>query len=290
MTDAAPLPLPPVWPRSVDEVGEHDGSDRLSLHLHDLSPTATQGAKKKAIAEACARLPGLTGVRALKLWTHVTPPLFEAACRMPQLEALVIKWSNLRDLAPIRALPRLRYLWIGSSTRIESIEPLAGLATLEWLELENFKAISDFSPLVALRSLHTLAVTGSLWTRQDVGSLEPFARMTSLRSLMVDTSRVRSLRPLAALSQLETLGIGGRLPMAEYAWLAGRLRDTQCRWFHPWLDVAGSGIGRCSTCGNDSMVMLTGKGAPIVCRLCAAGAVARHEAAFEAVRSAAAVE
>src|SRR5689334_11085561 len=121
MSDATPLPLPPAWPRSVDEVADHDGGDRLTLKLHDLSAEATPARKKKAIAEACAQLPRLTGVRALRLWTHVTPPLFEAACAMPRLEALVVKWSNLRDLAPIRALSHLRYLFIGSSTRIESI-------------------------------------------------------------------------------------------------------------------------------------------------------------------------
>jgi hypothetical protein len=276
------------WPRAIDRPAAYDGGERLVVTLPLDAVSSSQ--RTKAIAAWAEALPTLSAVRWLRLSTQVTPPLFEAACRMPQLECFSIKWSNLRDLAPLRQLGQLRQLFIGSSTRVESIAPIADLASLEWLELENFKKIDDFAPLERLTALRTLAVTGDMWTRQDVGSLEPFGRMTWLRHLVVDTAKVTSLHPLAPLVQLETLGLGGRLPMAEYAWLAAKLPHTRCQWFRPWLDLAGGGFSRCAKCGGSAMAMLTGKGAPTVCRACDAAAVARHEAAFEAVRQAALAE
>lgn len=271
------------WPRSIVDPSDYDGNDKLRLSF-DLG-AVDEAQKKRVIAQWCKVLPTLSALRWLSLWSHVTPPQFEAACRLPALECLQVKWSNVRRLDSIEALQSLRYLHIGSSTKIESIAPLAALQKLRLLEIENFKLIADFSPLLQLTGLESLVVTGSLWTRQDVGSLDAFARMTWLKHLAIDTTRVTSLRPLAALTGLETLDLGGRLPMAEYAWLSAKLPGTDCRWFRPWLDLAGSGIGRCATCGNDSKVMLTGKGAPVLCSGCDQAKLAKHAAAFEAERS-----
>lgn len=271
------------WPRPIVDPAEHDGGDKLRLSF-DLGAVA-EADKKRVVAHWCKVLPTLSALRWLSLWSHVTPPQFEAACRLPALECLQIKWSNVRRLDAIEALAFLRYLHIGSSTKIESIAPLASLRQLRLLEIENFTLIADFSPLEQLTTLESLVVTGSMWTRQDVGSLDTFARMSWLKHLAIDTTRVSSLRPLAALTGLKTLDLGGRLPMAEYAWLSAKLPDTDCRWFHPWLDLAGSGIGRCTSCGQDSKVMLTGKGAPVLCARCDQAKLARHAEAFDAVRS-----
>lgn len=123
-----------------------------------------------------------------------------------------------------------------------------------------------------------------MWTRQKVGSLEPFARMTWLESLALDTTNIDSLRPLASLTNLKSLDLGGRLPMQEYAWLAAKLPDTEFRWFAPYLDLAPSGIDRCKKCGKESMAMLTGRGAGTICRFCDEKKVQRHEAAFNTAR------
>lgn len=208
---------------------------------------------------------------------------------MPNLEGLEIKWSNLKNLDPIRNLQNLQYLFIGSSTKVESIEPLAALSELKVLDLENFKLISDFSPLLALPGLASLAVTGSMWSKQDVGALEPFGRMTWLRSLHIDTSHLDSIRLLANLKQLEVLGIGGRLPMEEYAWLSGKLPRTQCERFSPYADVTTLGFA-CKKCKDRTMVMLTGKGTKLLCRTCDKEKVEKHVAAFNAIKERAAAE
>ncbi len=277
-----------TWPRGIARPEDYTGGDDLVLSW-DLG--AVPDAEKKRIIKAwCARLPELTKLRRLILWSQVTPPVFEAACQLRGLESLQIKWSNLTSLAPITALSQLRHLWIGSSTRVAAIEPLAGLSALRFLNLENFKLIQDFSPLEKLTSLETLWVTGSMWTRQNVGSLEPFARMHWLRSLALDTKYVKSLRPLAALTGLESLDVGGKLPLEEYAWLAARLPHTECRRFAPWLDVAGRGFDACERCKQDAKVLATGRGGGLLCRHCDADKLRKRAEVFEAAKRAAAQE
>lgn len=274
------------WPKVARDPDQADGSDALRISW-DLG-AVEEADKKRIIRDWCARLPAMQHLRRLSLWSQVTPPVFQAICALSQLESLQIKWSNLKDLGAISRLGRLRHLYIGSSTRVASIEPLRALTELRLLEIENFKLIRDFSPLEALTRLESLSVSGSMWTRQDVGSLEPFARMTWLRALALDTAHLESVRPLAALQQLEVLGLGGRLPMEEYAWLAAKLPNTNCRWFSAFLDVSGSGFLPCTTCGQDAWVMCTGRGKPRLCRHCDAPRLARHVAAFDAAKQAAA--
>lgn len=111
--------------------------------------------------------------------------------------------------------------------------------------------------------------------------------MTWLSSLAIDTSSVTSLRALSKLTGLKELNVGGKLPFEEYAWLAAKLPNTQCRWFMPYCELAGSGYSHCKTCQQDSMVMLTGKGKPVLCKHCDAVKVDKHAAAFNTVRAAA---
>lgn len=276
------------WPRGVARPEDYIGGDAL-MASWDLG-AVPEAEKKRIIKTWCTKLPELQQLRRLSLWSQVTPPVFEAACKIHGLEALQIKWSNLVSLEPIIALGELRHLWIGSSTRIQSIEPLTTLTKLTFLSIENFKLIHDFSPLEKLTSLEVLCVTGSMWTRQNVGSLEPFARMRWLRSLALDTKYVASIRPLAALKQLEFLDLGGKLPLQEYAWLAAKLPHTECRWFAPYLDVAGRGFGPCLRCKHDSKVIGTGRGGTVMCRHCDADKLQKRIDAFEAAKRASAEE
>lgn len=276
------------WPKTIIYPVEYDGGEALSLSW-DLG-SVDEAEKKKVIRAWVTKLPTLQHLRRLRLWTHVTQPVFDAACTLVGLEVLQVKWSNIQNLDAIARLQHLRALAIGSSTRMKSIEPLALLPSLQLLEIENFKSISDFSPLTKLKALEHLTVAGSMWSRQAIASLEPLAAMTWLTSLGIDTSSVTSLRPLAALTGLKELSVGGRLPFEEYAWLAAKLPHTGCRWFAPYYELAGSGYSHCKSCKQDSMIMLTGKGKPVLCKHCDAAKVDKHAAAFNAARVAAQTE
>ena len=136
---------------------------------------------------------------------------------MPDLESLFIKWSSIQDLAPLTELERLTALYVGSSTRVESIEVLGRMTSLRWLSLENLKRIDDLSPLARLTGLEGLIVQGSMWTTQRVKTLQPLASLQGLRYLGLANLRAgdNTLSPLFALSKLEYVSAARWWPDGE---------------------------------------------------------------------------
>jgi hypothetical protein len=271
------------WPPSIDHPGEYEGGEAAVIGWESVDGRE----RKKAIAAWIDALPTMQAVRRLNIWAKVPQEVFDAACAISGLEVLVIKWSNITRLDAVSRLSRLQSLYLGSATQVESIESLAQLASLRWLELGQLKRVQDFSPLVRLTGLRKLGITGSIWGRQGISSLDPFAAMTWLEALWLDTSSVDSVRPLEALTQLRELGLGGRLPFEEYARLSAKLPDTQCFRFVPYIDAARMlGPTSCKKCKGPK-VMLTGRGQPVLCLTCDKARIDRHVAQWEAIRAAA---
>jgi len=159
------------------------------------------------VREWCKVLPTLSRVRTLWLTTRVPQVLFDAACRMPNLEDLWIKWSGLTNIEAIQGLSRLQYFHLGSSTGLRSIHPLAELTQLRWLGLENLRRIRTIDPVGALAQLEGLTLQGSMWSNWRVRSLMPLGSLLGLRYLALAGLRAedRTLAPLFALRSLETL-------------------------------------------------------------------------------------
>jgi hypothetical protein len=124
---------------------------------------------------------------------------------VPNLEGLWIKWSSLTEIGSIVNAVNLKFLHIGSSPRITTIEPLRRLKNLIWLELENIKRISDFSVIGYMRQLQGLQIGGSMWGTQIVDSLAPLGQLRELRHLSIENLKAkdRTLKPLFSLSTLE---------------------------------------------------------------------------------------
>ena len=265
------------WPRVVTYSSEYGGGERLSFGF-DLG-AVPENEKKLVFKQWCTILSSAPQkLRWLKIWSHTTQPLFDAACQNEHLECLMIKWGNIKQLDAIKNLKNLKYLYIGSSTKIESIESLTELTQLKYLHIENFKLINDFTPFSKMHSLESLSITGSMWGFQKIDSLEFLSKMTWLKSLAIDTHNIQSLRPLADLKNLKELYLGGRLPVEEYARLSVQLPNTYCQWFTPYLDLADSGIGLCKKCKKQTMAMLSGgRGTKTVCRRCDAEKLKNHE-------------
>ncbi|SMC29111.1 hypothetical protein SAMN02745857_03610 [Andreprevotia lacus DSM 23236] len=273
------------WPRAILHPDDYDGSDRLVLEW-DFGANSDQE-RKAVIKTWCARLPGLTQLRWLSVWSRTAPPLFEALCELPQLECLQIKYSTVQQLGPISRLQRLRYLDIGTSGKVEAIAPLATLAQLRHLKLTEFKQIRDYTPLAELSELESLWLACEMYSADAPGSLQAFTRLEKLRELLLDVSHVDSLLPLAALPQLAELTLNNIRPMADYAELAALLPKVQCRWLHPYwryVDWGNGELGLCKRCQQKTMVMLTGKGSGRdLCSHCQADKLAQHVAKFDAV-------
>ena len=137
------------WPPdSVQEPGEVRSDGRLNVWCTQTHRSANE--QRKLVAIWCDTLPALKGVRHLWLCSRVPQKLFDAACRVPNLESLYIKWSGINNLNALENAHALRYLHIGSSTGVESIEPLGSLKYLNWLGLESFTRIRCLDPLMDL--------------------------------------------------------------------------------------------------------------------------------------------
>ena len=159
----------------------------------------------KLVRKWCERLPRLEALELVWFCSRVTQELFDAACHIPNLRGLYVKWSSIKRLDALSHCRQLRFLRLGSSPAIESIEPLSKLANLVWLEIENFKRIHDLAPLAELRQLVGLTVEGSMWSTQIVDSLAPIGRLSRLRYLNLANlrSKDKTLKPLYSLENLE---------------------------------------------------------------------------------------
>src|ERR1035437_1163840 len=190
-------------PRSIQDPEDYDGLQTLNVVCTQTNLPPREQAK--LVKRWCEVLP--TFARLEFLWFHSKVPqaLFDAACKVPHLQGLWVKWSSITSIASIVHSVNLRFLHLGSSPQLSSIEHLRALKNLIWLELENIKRISDLTLIGELRHLQGLAVEGSMWTTQVVDSLAPVTLLRCLRHLALANLKAKdkTLSPLSSLSSLE---------------------------------------------------------------------------------------
>jgi len=274
-------------PPSHQDPADFDGGERLSLACTQTNASASQ--QKKWVAAWCEKLPSCDSVKTLWFQTKVTQALFEAACQMPHLESLYIKWGALRSLEPLLQLKQLRHLHLGSAPSAEPIAVLSQLTTLVDLEIENNPGVSDLRFLEPLTALESLSISGqrNSLKKVKIKSLAPLARLKQLKRLMLTTLILEepSLDALTDLPKLKYLLLSNQFEMAEIARLAALLPEVDCDLFAPVSEVY-QGI-LCKTCKQSTtMVMLTGKGKPWRCLNCQPAQIEAHRSQFFALRDA----
>ena len=190
-------------PKAIRYPEEYSGGPNLNVVCTQTDLPAAE--QRTLVKKWCQILPTLRDVEFL--WFHSKTPqhIFDAACEMPCLEGLWIKWSGINTLDGLGRLSRLRYFRLGSSPQVTSITPLRNMSLLLWLELENIKRIADLHPLGGLANLQGLVIEGSIWSTQVVETLSPLSQLTGLRHLGLANLRARdkSLSPLYSLRCLE---------------------------------------------------------------------------------------
>ena len=275
-------------PAAVRLPAEYDGGERLSLSITQLDLSA---AKQKALVrEWCELLPTLVGVRTLWFHSRVSQPMFEAACAVPGLEGLYVKWSGITSLRPLAGHPTLTHFHLGGAPSATGLDALASVPGLVDLELCNVAAAGDLDFVRGMARLRALQLTGDSNSIKalKIRSLAPLRALRSVERLTVTCARVEdaSLAPLADLPALRHLALANQFPMAEVARLAGRRPDIACDLYEPtrgpvqWL--------ACKRCHARTMVGLTGKGKAWLCLACDAGRIDRHCREFAAIAAAAA--
>jgi hypothetical protein len=277
-------------PKAVRLPSEYDGGERLSLSITQLDLAA---AKQKALVrEWCAVLPTLSGVRTLWFHSRVSQEMFEAACAMPGLQGLYVKWSGIATLAPIAGHPTLTHFHLGGAPSATGLEALASVRHLVDLELWNVAAAGDLGFVEGMTGLKALELSGDGNSPKalKIASLAPLRALRSLERLTLSCMRLAdgSLAPLADLPALKILRLANQLPMEAIAWLGGRRPDIACDLFTPSFGPVS--WHACKACGRKSMHGLTGKGKPWLCEHCDADRLEKHRRDFAALVAAAAAE
>ena len=212
-----------AWPpEHITYFEDFKPSETLSLNITQLDDVSSYR-QNKIIDRWCHELPGLGGVRYLWFVSRVNQKMFDAACRVPDLEGLFIKWSGIKDIDSLRLSGRLRHLHLGSSSQLESIDVLGGLNRLVTLNLQQLNRISDFSVISKLTPLAGLGLDGGMWTAQKIDTLMPLTGLHNLRYLTLLNTRVKdkSFDPLLKLTGLVRFESSWNYPESEFEKLKG---------------------------------------------------------------------
>ncbi len=203
-----------------------------------------------------------------------------ASCE--SLTDLFIEGLRVGDLSPLARALKLETLSVETAPKIKSLDWVGDFGHVKRLGVTHFRSVSSLGPLGGLTQLQGLAVAGSIWTRMTVESLSPLSNLTALSFLHLTNLKPldTSLEPLQKLTALEELECANFYPMEEFAKLAAALRHTRCAWFDPYVRLPNIA---CKKCGQNELVVLTGKGASTLCRACDQRRVRKHEDAFWAI-------
>lgn len=214
-------------PESISYPGDYSGDENLNIVCTQLSISEYQ--QKKLVKEWTNTLPTLENVRYLWFRSRVNQSLFEAACSMPSLEGLFIKWSGVKNIESLKKLNNLKYLHVGSSAQVTSINVLGNLTKLLVLEIENFKRITKLEPIGNLINLEGLGVSGDIWTTQNVESLSPLISLKNLRYLFLDNLKTPNMRlkSILHLKSLVNLKTSYWWPKSDYSLLRNNLPELK---------------------------------------------------------------
>lgn len=197
-------------PKSVVEVSEYDGEDKLIINCTQLDENYSAKDKKRILQEWCSfLLENPDAFTELMFCTRMPQNLFDAVCTQRKLKKLHIKWGVYPDISKLENLQELEYLHIGSGRSVSSLEPISKLEKLVALSIENFQQIDDYTPLAHLKHLESLALEGDFAAPKilKVQSLEFLRHMIQLRFFSFLTAKVidKDYSPILELNNLEHL-------------------------------------------------------------------------------------
>ena len=203
-------------PYQITYFKDYKPSETLVLEITQLNVSSYH--QNKIIDEWCDKLPYLEEVKQLWFVSRVNQKMFDAACRIPSLEGLFIKWSGIKNIEALRIPKKLHHLHLGSSSQVESIAVLGELESLVTLDLEQLNRISNFSILSKLTALEGLGIDGSVWTAQKIDTLKPLSNLHNLKYLTLTNTRVqdKSFDPLLGLTELVRFNSSWNYPEAEF--------------------------------------------------------------------------
>ena len=171
-------------PKSVVEVSEYDGEDKLIINCTQLDGDYSAKDKKRILQEWCSFFVEYPDAfTELMFCTRMPQNLFDAVCAQRRLKRLHIKW--------------------GVYPNISKLENLVALS------IENFQQIDNYAPLANLKHLESLALEGDFAAPKilKVQSLGFLHHMKQMRFFSFLTAKVidKDYSPILELNNLEHL-------------------------------------------------------------------------------------
>lgn len=167
------------------EVKEYKGQDKLCIACTQLDSYGYSKQESKRILNEWIDFlrTNTKSFKALHFNSNVPQSLFDAACCQENLEELRFKWGAYSDLSELENLKKLKFLYVGSGSRVKDISILANMRSLIVLFDANFKLIEDYSQLATLEKLEQLVISGPTLGRTPMKDLEFLREMQSLISV-----------------------------------------------------------------------------------------------------------
>ncbi len=169
------------------------------------------------------------------------------------LKIYEIRCTDISSLGSLHSLEKLDLDW---NTKIETLWDMSELTSLSSLSINDFSKLNDISNISKMPWLTDLSLTGGIWNKLSLKSIEPLSALNELKSLDLVNVVIRdskSILPLSSLIQLEKLNISSRFPTEEIARLSVKLPNTVCDFFTPFIKVSF---------GDDKDTLIIGNGKP----------------------------
>ncbi len=99
-------------PECITYLDEYKGGDTLNIACTQLPVPAAE--QRSIVKQWCKSLSSLSNVKFLWFSSRVSQEMFEAASGMSSLEGLYIKWSGIKSIASISAIPNLQFFHLGT--------------------------------------------------------------------------------------------------------------------------------------------------------------------------------
>lgn len=152
----------------------------------------------------------------------------------PELKMYELRASDLSALSLLTNVRKLELDWNTKATTLWEMEKNLNLRELS---INDFSRLHDVSSLKDARTLESLHLSGGMWNRLNLDTLEPLAYLSTLRELGLGNLTVKDhtqLQPIGNLKDLQMLDISNQFETEEYARLSVMLPDTKCESFRPY--------------------------------------------------------
>ncbi|MBL1411080.1 leucine-rich repeat domain-containing protein [Sphingobacterium faecale] len=168
--------------------------DKLHIPLLTMDfPPATSVKFRNNIAKQWEQLiPTLDNIKSLSFRYRIDENLFEAICKMKNLECLTFWTSNIKDISAISKLKQLKRLELNHFSKLEDIAPIKDLQNLEILTISKSMNIVNYEVIGELKNLIGLAINGDAIAPKNLRlkSLKPFSGLKKLEHLNLESTIV----------------------------------------------------------------------------------------------------